>query len=108
MLNLDVWLHQQLREQLWKGPAAVSACLSVAMQLVGVTLSALFLKALTGPSLYVLSVSGLLCLLLAWADRLKPQSDTGLVVERCFTLIKTRLSMPFGSSITFPWRTRRK
>jgi hypothetical protein len=21
MLNLDVWLHQQLREQLWKGPA---------------------------------------------------------------------------------------
>ena len=70
MLNLDVWLHQQLREQLWKGPAAVSAYLSVTTQLIGVTLSALFLKALTGPSLYVLSVSGLLCVLLAWADRL--------------------------------------
>lgn len=39
MLNLDVWLHQQLREQLWKGPAAVSAYLSVATQLIGVTLS---------------------------------------------------------------------
>jgi hypothetical protein len=70
MLNLDVWLHQQLREQLWKGPAAVSAYLSLATQLIGITLSALFLKALTGPSLFVLSVSGLLCVLLAWVDRL--------------------------------------
>jgi hypothetical protein len=70
MLNLDVWLHQQLREQLWKGPAAVSAYLSIATQLVGIMLSALFLKALTGPSLYVLSISGLLCVSLAWADRL--------------------------------------
>jgi hypothetical protein len=70
MLNLDVWLHQQLREQLWKGPAAVSAYLSVATQLIGVTLSVLFLKALIDPSLYVLSISGLLCVLLAWVDRL--------------------------------------
>ena len=38
MLNLDVWLHQQLREQLWKGPAAVSAYLSVGTQLIGITL----------------------------------------------------------------------
>jgi hypothetical protein len=51
MLNLDVWLHQQLREQLWKGSAAVSAYLSVATQLTGVTLSALFLKAPTGTKL---------------------------------------------------------
>jgi hypothetical protein len=70
MLNLDVWLHQQLREQIWKGPAAVSAYLSIATQLIGITLSALFLKALTGPSLYILSISGLLCVLLAWVDRL--------------------------------------
>jgi hypothetical protein len=70
MLNLDVWLHQQLREQTWKGPAAVSAYLSIATQLIGITLSALFLKALTGASLYVLSISGLLCVLLAWVDRL--------------------------------------
>jgi hypothetical protein len=28
MLNLDVWLNQQLREQLWKGRAVVSAYLS--------------------------------------------------------------------------------
>ena len=69
MLSLDLWLHQQLREQLWKGPAAVSAYLSVGTQLIGITLSVLFFKALTGPSLYVLSISGLLCVLLAWADR---------------------------------------
>jgi hypothetical protein len=70
MLNLDVRLHPQLREQLWRGPAAVSAYLSVPTQLIGITLTALFLKALTGPRLYVLSVSGLLCVLLAWVDRL--------------------------------------
>jgi hypothetical protein len=70
MLNPDVWLHQQLREQLWKGPAAVSAYLSIATQLVGIMLSALFLRALTEPSLCILSISGLLCLLLARADRL--------------------------------------
>jgi hypothetical protein len=70
MPSLDVWLHQQLREQLWKGPAAVSAYLSVGIQLIGITLSALFLKALTGPSVCVLSISGLLCVLLAWSDRL--------------------------------------
>jgi hypothetical protein len=69
MINLDVWLHQQLREQLWKGPAAVSAYLSIATQLFGIALSGLFLKALTGPSLYVLSISGLLCVLLGWIDR---------------------------------------
>jgi hypothetical protein len=39
MPNPDVRLHQQLREQLWKGPAAVSAYLSVATQLIGITLS---------------------------------------------------------------------
>lgn len=70
MLKSEVWLHQLLREQLWKGPAAVSAYLSMATQLIGIALSALFLKALTGPSLYILSISGLLCVLLAWVDRL--------------------------------------
>ena len=70
MLSLDVWLRRQLREQLWKGPTAVSAYLSLPMQLIGITLSALCLKALTGPSLCILSVSGLLCVLLVWVDRM--------------------------------------
>jgi hypothetical protein len=70
MLSLEVWRHQQLREQLWKGPAALSAYLTLPMQLMGTTLSVLFLKALTGPSLYILSVSSLLCILLVWIDRM--------------------------------------
>jgi hypothetical protein len=47
MLNSEVWLHQQLREQLWRGLAAVSAYLSIATQLIGIALSTLFLKALS-------------------------------------------------------------
>ena len=70
MLNLDVWLHQKLREQIWKGPAAVSAYLSLPLQLVSTTLSALCLKALIRPSLYILSFSGLLCVLLVWIDKM--------------------------------------
>jgi hypothetical protein len=92
MLNLDVWLNQQLREQLWKGPAAVSAYLSVPMQLIGIVLSALFLKALTGPSLYVLSVSGLLCVLLAWADRLVSCQNHNLGLLQ-FSLAQSRHRM---------------
>jgi hypothetical protein len=71
MLNSEVWLHQQLREQLWKGPAAVSAYLSIATQLIGIALSTLFLKALTGPSHHILSISGLLSVLLAWNRRIR-------------------------------------
>jgi hypothetical protein len=83
MPNLDVWLHQQLREQLWKGPAVVSAYLSVGIQLIGITLLALFLKALTGPSLHVLSISGLLCVLLAWSDRLVYCQNHNLGLLQC-------------------------
>ena len=80
MLSLDIWLRRQLREQLWKGPTAVSAYLSLPMQLIGITLSALCLKALTGPSLCILSVSGLLCVLLVWVDRIvsRRNHDFGL------------------------------
>jgi hypothetical protein len=78
MLSLDVWLHRQLREQLWKGPTAVSAYLSLPIQLIGITLSALCLKALTGPSLCILSLSGLLCVLLIWIDRLVSRQNHNL------------------------------
>ena len=40
MLSLDIWLHHQLREQRWKGPTAVSAYLSLPVQLIGIALSA--------------------------------------------------------------------
>jgi hypothetical protein len=70
MLDLDVWRHQQLRKQLWKGPAAVSAYVTLPMQVMSTILSMLFLRALIGPSLYILLVSGLLCVLLFWIDRI--------------------------------------
>jgi type IV secretory pathway VirB3-like protein len=89
MLSLDVWLHRQLREQLWKGPTAVSAYLSLPMQLIGITLSALCLKALTGPTLCILSVSGLLCVLLVWIERMVSLRDHNLGLLQ-FSLSQTR------------------
>jgi hypothetical protein len=38
------------------------------VQLIGIALSALCLKALTVPSLFILSVNALLCVLLIWID----------------------------------------
>jgi hypothetical protein len=89
MLSLDVWLHRQLREQLWKGPTAVSAYLSLPMQLIGITLSALCLKALTGPTLCILSVSGLLCVLLVRIERMVSLRDHNLGLLQ-FSLSQTR------------------
>jgi hypothetical protein len=89
MLSLDVWLRRQLREQLWKGPTAVSAYLSLPMQLIGITLSALCLKALTGPSLCILSVSGLLCVLLVWVDRMVSRRNHNLGLLQ-FSLSQSR------------------
>jgi hypothetical protein len=70
MFSLEVWRHQQLREQLWKGPAAFSAYLTLSIQLTSTLFSVLFLNALLEPSLYILLVSGLLCVLLVWIDRI--------------------------------------
>jgi hypothetical protein len=89
MLSLDVWPHRQLREQLWKGPTAVSAYLSLPMQLIGITLSALCLKALTGPTLCILSVSGLLCVLLVRIERMVSLRDHNLGLLQ-FSLSQTR------------------
>jgi hypothetical protein len=89
MLSLDVWLHRQLREQLWKGPTAVSAYLSLPMQLIGIILSALCLKALTGPSLCILSLSGLLCVLLIWIDRMVSRQNHNLGLLQ-FSLSQSR------------------
>jgi hypothetical protein len=70
MFSLDAWRHKQLREQLWKGPAAFSAYLTLSIQLTSTLLSVLYLKALLRPSLCILLVSGLLSVLLVWIDRL--------------------------------------
>lgn len=64
MLSPDLWLQQQLRQQLWKGPAAVSTYMSMPIQLVSTAVSLLFLKDLAEPSLYILLVSCLICIVM--------------------------------------------
>ena len=70
MLDPDLWLRQQLWEQLWKGPAAVSAYWSIAIQLVCVGLSALGSRGLQEPSLWILSIIILLGVLLILGDEI--------------------------------------
>src|SRR6516225_9108408 len=67
MFDPDVWLRQQFWEQLWKGPGAVSAYWSIAIQLVCVGLSALGPTNLQGPNLWILSIIVLLGVLLILA-----------------------------------------
>ena len=70
MLNPDLWLRQQFWQHLWKGPAAVSACVSVPIQLACAALSALCLPDLAGPSLCILSINALLWILIILVDDL--------------------------------------
>ena len=70
MFDPDRWLRQQLWEQLWKGPAAVSGYCSIAIQLVCIGLSALGPTDLQGPNLWILSIIVLLGVLLILADEI--------------------------------------
>jgi hypothetical protein len=68
MLSPDRWLRQQLWQRLWKGPAAVSAYLSLSIQLVCTALSAIVSTDLASPSLYILSINVLVCVLIILVD----------------------------------------
>src|SRR6516162_795295 len=68
MFDPDLWLRQQLWEQLWRGPAAVSAYWSIAIQLVCVLLSALSSTGLQEPKLWILLIIILLGVLLILGD----------------------------------------
>ena len=70
MFDPDLWLRQQLWEQLWKGPGAVSTYWSIAIQLVCVALSALGSTELQGPNLWILSIIILLGVLLILNDEI--------------------------------------
>jgi hypothetical protein len=70
MLSPDLWLRQQLWQQLWKGPAAVSAYLSIPIQLVCTALGAIVSADLARPSLYVLLFHVLLCVLIILIDHI--------------------------------------
>jgi hypothetical protein len=70
MFDPDRWLRQQLWERLSKGPGAVSAYCSIAVQLVCVGLSALGPTDLQGPNLWILSIIVLLGVLLVLVDEI--------------------------------------
>jgi hypothetical protein len=70
MLSPDIWLRQQLWQQLWKGPAAVSAYVSIAIQLGCTPLSAVVSKDLESPCLYILLINVLICVLVIVVDQI--------------------------------------
>ena len=70
MFDPDRWLRQQLWERLSKGPGAVSAYCSIAVQLVCVGLSAFGPTELQGPNLWILSIIILLGVLLIFGDEI--------------------------------------
>jgi hypothetical protein len=70
MLNPDIWLRQQLWQQLWKGPATVSAYVSIAIQLGCTALSAVVSRDLERPNLCILLADVLICLLLILVDQI--------------------------------------
>jgi hypothetical protein len=88
-MHSELWLHQQLRQQLWKGPAAVSAYLSMPIQLVSTTVSLMFLKDLAAPSLYILSMSVLMCASMVLLDQIASRQNHYLGILR-FSLAQSR------------------
>jgi hypothetical protein len=70
MLSPDIWLRQQLWQQLWKGPAAVSAYVSMAIQLCCTPLSAFVSRDLESPCLYILLINVLICVLVIVVDQI--------------------------------------
>jgi hypothetical protein len=89
MFDPDQWIRQQLWEQIWKGPAAVSAYWSIAIQLVCLGLSALGPKDLQGPNLWILSIIIVLGVLLILSDEIASCRNHRLGLLR-FSAAKSR------------------
>jgi hypothetical protein len=69
MVSPDIWLRRQLWQQLWRGPAAVSAYISIAIQLGCTALSSVVSRDLQSPSLYILLINVLICVLIILVDQ---------------------------------------
>src|SRR5271166_2174998 len=89
MFDPDLWVRQQLWEQLWKGPGAVSTYWSIAIQLVCVGLSALGSTELHAPNLWILSIIILLGVLLILSDEIASCRNHRLGLLR-FSAAKSR------------------
>ena len=70
MVSPDIWLRQQLWQQLWKGPAGVSAYASIAIQLCCTPLSVVVSRNLESPCLYILLINVLICVLVIVVDQI--------------------------------------
>jgi len=68
MLDPDLWLRRQLWQQLWNGPGAVSAYLSIPIPLAGAGLSPIISTGFEGPSLCILAINVLLSVFLILID----------------------------------------
>jgi len=69
MVSPDIWLRRQLWQQVWRGPAAVSAYISIAIQLGCTALSSVVSRDLQSPSLYILLINVLICVLIILVDQ---------------------------------------
>ena len=70
MIDPDLWLRQQLWQQLWNGPGAVSAYLTIPMLLLCAGLSPIISSDFEAPSLCITSVSVLLSVFLILVDQI--------------------------------------
>jgi hypothetical protein len=70
MLSPDIWLRQQFWQQLWKGPAAVSAYLSISIQLGMTVLSVVVARDLESLTLYILLITALICVWIILVDQI--------------------------------------
>jgi hypothetical protein len=92
MLSPDIWLRQQLWQQLWKGPAAVSAYVSIAIQLGCTPLSAVVSRDLESPCLYILLINVLICVLVILVDQIDSYRNHRLgFLRRSVTKSRSRI-----------------
>ena len=98
MLDPDLWLRQQLWEQLWKGPGAVSAYVSIPIPLVCAGLSPIISTDFEGPSLCILSITVFLSVLLIFVDEIGSCRKHHLGLLR-FSVTKSRSRIKNSQSI---------
>ena len=92
MLSPDIWLRQQLWQQLWKGPAAVSAYVSITIQLGCTPLSAVVSRDLESPCLYILLINVLICVLVILVDQIDSYRNHRLgFLRRSVTKSRSRI-----------------
>jgi hypothetical protein len=89
MVSQEVWFRQQSFQQLWQGPAAVTAYVSMTTQLCGMALSAIFLRDLERATLCILVINLVICGSLLVTDQVTSYRNHRLDLLR-FSAAKSR------------------